>query len=140
MHLLTIMFGVKRRSWRKIETGAMAILIGLSNKRNCEVRRTKGPSLYVSFLLSLIYCNLFVEIPDFRKFQCPNIFFRKFEEKIMQTALLMFALSVVSWLLDNYHCERLKNLPGGGGILVCWSNNHCAFVDLMYFNVLVAVS
>ena len=31
----------------------------------------------------------------------------------MQAALLMFAVSVVSWLLDNYHCARLKNLPGG---------------------------
>lgn len=33
--------------------------------------------------------------------------------KVMEAALLMFALSVVSWLLDNYHCSRLRHLPGG---------------------------
>lgn len=37
----------------------------------------------------------------------------KAAENMMQAALLMFAVSVVSWLLDNYHCARLKNLPGG---------------------------
>lgn len=33
--------------------------------------------------------------------------------RVLQAALLMFALSVVSWLLDNYHCTRLRHLPGG---------------------------
>lgn len=34
-------------------------------------------------------------------------------ESVLQAALLMFALSVVSWLLDNYHCTTLRNLPVG---------------------------
>ncbi|CAE7235201.1 ACER3 [Symbiodinium sp. CCMP2592] len=34
-------------------------------------------------------------------------------EGILYCALLMFALSVVSWLLDNYFCSALRNLPGG---------------------------
>lgn len=33
--------------------------------------------------------------------------------RVLQAALLMFALSVVSWLLDNYQCTRLRHLPGG---------------------------
>ena len=35
------------------------------------------------------------------------------QEGILYCALLMFALSVVSWLLDNYFCSVLRNLPGG---------------------------
>ncbi|CAE7596354.1 ACER3 [Symbiodinium natans] len=34
-------------------------------------------------------------------------------EAILYAALLMFAVSVVSWLLDNYFCSALRNLPGG---------------------------
>ncbi|CAE7805203.1 Shprh [Symbiodinium sp. KB8] len=34
-------------------------------------------------------------------------------EGILYSALLLFALSVVSWLLDNYFCSVLRNLPGG---------------------------
>ena len=35
------------------------------------------------------------------------------QEAILYAALLMFAVSVVSWLLDNYFCSALRNLPGG---------------------------
>ena len=37
-------------------------------------------------------------------------------ERTLQAALLLFGLSVVSWLLDNYHCSRLRQLPGAKSV------------------------
>ncbi|CAJ1365499.1 unnamed protein product [Effrenium voratum] len=34
-------------------------------------------------------------------------------DRVLQAALLMFAVSVVAWLLDNHHCSWLQNLPFG---------------------------